>query len=156
MYKTIVAGTDGSDRAAIAITHAIALAKMHGANLHVVHAARPVATGGSGLDFASVAVAEANLLHDKGDHICAQVLAQAEREGVSTEMHNVDGDPANVLLTVADAVKADLVVVGNQGMSGIRRFVLGSVPNKVSHHCPCSLLIVSTDTENRDLGTSRG
>jgi nucleotide-binding universal stress UspA family protein len=41
-------------------------------------------------------------------------------------------------------VKADLLVLGNRGMTGARRFVLGSVPNKVSHHCPCSLLIVDT------------
>jgi nucleotide-binding universal stress UspA family protein len=45
---------------------------------------------------------------------------------------------------VAENVGADLVVVGNRGMSGVRRFVLGSVPNKVSHHSPCNLLIVDT------------
>jgi nucleotide-binding universal stress UspA family protein len=45
---------------------------------------------------------------------------------------------------VASAASADLVVVGNRGMSGMRRFVLGSVPNKVAHHCPTSLLIVDT------------
>jgi nucleotide-binding universal stress UspA family protein len=50
-----------------------------------------------------------------------------------------------VLNSLAEALPADLVVIGNRGMSGIKRFVLGSVPNKVSHHCPCSLLIVNTD-----------
>jgi nucleotide-binding universal stress UspA family protein len=54
------------------------------------------------------------------------------------------GDPANALIDVAEAVGADLIVVGNRGMEGKKRFVLGSVPNKVSHHCPCSLLIVDT------------
>lgn len=95
-----------------------------------------------------MAVAEANFLHDQGDQICAQVRAEAQREGVSTEMHTADGDPADVLIKVAEAVDADLVVVGNRGMSGIKRFVLGSVPNKVSHHCPCNLLIVNTDPVN--------
>lgn len=51
--------------------------------------------------------------HDQGDHIGAQVLAEAKGEGVSTQMHNVDGDPADVLTTVAETAKADLVVVGN-------------------------------------------
>jgi nucleotide-binding universal stress UspA family protein len=149
MYEAIVVGTDGSNRAAIAVAHAIVLAKMSGAKLHVVHAVRPVASAvGAGVDFAGAAVAEANLLHDQGDVICAQVLAEAAREGVSAEMHNADGDPADVLIKVAESLKADLVVVGNKGMSGIRRFVLGSVPNKVSHHCPCSLLIVNTDAAN--------
>jgi nucleotide-binding universal stress UspA family protein len=54
------------------------------------------------------------------------------------------GDPANALLETAERVGADLLVIGNKGMSGVRRFVLGSVPNKISHHCPCSLLIVHT------------
>jgi nucleotide-binding universal stress UspA family protein len=52
----------------------------------------------------------------------------------------VDGIPE-----VATNVVADLVVVGNRGMSGMKRFVLGSVPNKISHHCPCSLLIVNKE-----------
>jgi len=50
-----------------------------------------------------------------------------------------------MLLKVAELVHADLVVIGNKGMGGVKRLVLGSVPNKVSHHCPCSLLIVNTD-----------
>jgi nucleotide-binding universal stress UspA family protein len=145
MYKAIVVGTDGSARAAVAVAHALGLAKAHGATLHVVHAVRPLAMVGAGTNFAAIAVAEANLLHDQGDHIGVQVLAEAEREGVPAEMHNVDGDPADTLIRLAETVHADLVVVGNQGMSGVKRFVLGSVPNKVSHHCPCSVLIVNTD-----------
>ena len=64
---------------------------------------------------------------------------------MTAEVHNPHGDPAEALISVAEAVDADLVVVGNRGMTGMTRFVLGSVPNKVSHHCPCSLLIVNTD-----------
>ena len=54
------------------------------------------------------------------------------------------GDAADALIRVATNARADLIVVGNRGMAGARRFVLGSVPNKVSHHCPSSLLIVDT------------
>ena len=53
------------------------------------------------------------------------------------------GDPADTLLTVADEVHADLIVVGNKGMQGARR-ILGSVPNSVAHGAPCSVLIVDT------------
>ena len=56
-----------------------------------------------------------------------------------------DGDPAVALIKVAEVADADLMVVGNRGMAGVKRFVLGSVPNKVSHRAPCSLLIVDTD-----------
>jgi nucleotide-binding universal stress UspA family protein len=61
---------------------------------------------------------------------------------VNTEAHCVAGDAADALMRVAEDAEADLLVVGNRGMAGARRFVLGSVPNKVSHHCPSSLLIV--------------
>ena len=48
--------------------------------------------------------------------------------------------------------RPDLVVVGNHGMTGRARFLLGSIPNKVAHHCRCSVLIANTDTET-DTGT---
>ena len=54
------------------------------------------------------------------------------------------GDAADALLKVAQDTQSDLLVVGNRGMTGARRFVLGSVPNKLSHHSPASLLIVDT------------
>jgi len=147
MYKAIVVGTDGSDRAAGAVQEALAMAKMTGATLHVVHVVRPIPTtmmGAEHVDPAAIAVAISDM-RDEGGRICTRVGEEAKRQGVSAEIHNVEGDPADVLITVAEAVDADLVVVGNRGMSGIKRFVLGSVPNKVAHHCPCSLLIVNTD-----------
>jgi nucleotide-binding universal stress UspA family protein len=52
------------------------------------------------------------------------------------------GDAADAILDVAEEQGADLIVVGNKGMTGATRFLLGSVPNKVSHHAPCSVLIV--------------
>ena len=143
MYKAIVVGTDGSKRAAIAVSEALALAKSGGATLHVVHA-MPRVKASDYLDPALVAPTR-DEMRAEGTRICAQVAADAEQEGVSAEIHSVDGDPADVLLKVSEEVAADLLVIGNQGMSGIKRFVLGSVPNKVSHRCPCSLLIVNTE-----------
>ena len=145
MYKVIVVGTDGSARAGIAVRQAVELAKPGGATLHLVHVVRTTAMLGSEYGDAAAIAAAHMELHDDGERICAQAAADAKREGIPTQIHNVDGDPADVLLKVAEAVDADLVVIGNRGMSGIKRFVLGSVPNKVSHHCPCSLLIVNTD-----------
>ena len=55
------------------------------------------------------------------------------------------GNPAEAILDVAEEQGADLIVVGSKGMQGSRRFLLGSVPDKISHHAPCSVLIVRTD-----------
>jgi nucleotide-binding universal stress UspA family protein len=145
MYKVIVVGTDGSERAGRAIQKAFALAKLTGATVHVVHVIHLVAMASAGYgDPSAVATANADA-RDNGEHICAQVIADAERQGIAAQAHNVDGDPADMLMKVADAVHADLVVIGNRGMTGVKRLVLGSVPNKVSHHCPCSVMIVDTD-----------
>ena len=65
-------------------------------------------------------------------------------EGVEVETHAREGDPADAILDVAEEQKADLIVVGNKGMTGAKRFLLGSVPNKVSHHAPCSVMIIRT------------
>ena len=139
MYKAIVVGTDGSDRAARAVHEALTVAEMSGATLHVVHVVRPVSSSMMAQEHVDpVAIATAvSDMRDEGDHICARVAADAKRAGIAAEIHNVEGDPADVLITVAEAVGADLVVVGNRGLSGVKRFVPGSVPNKVAHHCPC-------------------
>ncbi len=144
MYTTIVVGTDGSDTAAIAWRHAIDLASAGGATLHIVNAYQPVNTVGMAL--AGVAADVSAIDHELEAHartVCAPVAAAAEREGVQCEIHPIPGDPSDSLMTIAEQVHADLLVVGNRGMSGVRR-VLGSVPNKISHHAPCSVLIVDT------------
>ena len=144
MYKVIVVGTDGSDRATVAVREAMELARMTGAKLHavpVVHAAVR-----HGFSDTSQGQSEIDKLREKTERTSAALLAEAEKQGVSAEVHTPTGDVADALTGVAEAVGADLLVVGNLGMSGVKRLVLGSVPNKVSHHCPCSLLIVDTES----------
>jgi nucleotide-binding universal stress UspA family protein len=74
-----------------------------------------------------------------------QARAAATTAGVGeVETHARQGDAADAILDVAEEQGADLIVIGNKGMTGAKRFLLGSVPNKVSHHAPCSVLIVRT------------
>ena len=63
--------------------------------------------------------------------------------GVEVVAHPREGDPADAILSVAEETQADLIVVGNKGMTGARR-LLGSVPNKISHNAPCGVYIVRT------------
>jgi nucleotide-binding universal stress UspA family protein len=148
MFDVIVVGTDGSDTAAVAVAKALEIARVTGATVHVVHAYQLVSAG----QLASAVTAGAPTLDIErlnqgieatGGGVVGRVAEQAERAGVKCEIHLSTDDPAHALIDVAEKVGADLVVVGNRGMSGVRR-MLGSVPNKVSHHCPCSLLIVDT------------
>jgi nucleotide-binding universal stress UspA family protein len=74
-----------------------------------------------------------------------EAAAEVEAAGVPVTTYAREGDPADAILDVAEERGADLVVVGNKGMTGAKRFLLGSVPNKVSHHAPCSVLVIRTE-----------
>lgn len=141
-YKVIVVGTDGSERAGVAVREALDLAGLTGGTVHAVHA---IHTPAVVFEDAHAAQVMMNEMRDHSDAIQQNLLEDAKRRGVTVEFHSSAGEPANALVELAERVNADLVVVGNRGMSGVKRFVLGSVPNKVSHHCPCSLLIVDTE-----------
>ncbi len=145
MYQRIVVGTDGSAGANVAVDAAIELARLTGARLDVVHAHRVAAATGTELGVPTIDIMEVNeAIHSEGQLICDQAIARADRVGVKAEAHCVGGHASEELLRVAAATSADLVVVGNRGMTGMRRFVLGSVPNKVAHSCSASVLIVDT------------
>jgi nucleotide-binding universal stress UspA family protein len=74
-----------------------------------------------------------------------RVAADGMRQaGVDVATYARQGDPADAILDVAEEQHADAIVVGNKGMSGASRFLLGSVPNKVSHHAPCTVVIIRT------------
>lgn len=146
MFSTIVVGTDGSDTATQAVREAVDMAKAVGAALELVSAYTPVS--------------EQRLRSERRDapddlqwainprqEVEASLTDAADiaREaGVAVNTHARQGDPADAILDVAEERKADVVIVGNKGMTGAKRFLLGSVPDKVSHHAPCSVLIVRT------------
>ena len=81
----------------------------------------------------------------KGQQVVASESERHSGSGVAIDTQVVDGEPVGALIEAARSGGYDLMVVGNRGMTGVTRFLrLGSVPNKVSHHLPCSLLIVKT------------
>jgi nucleotide-binding universal stress UspA family protein len=146
VFTRIVVGTDGSETAAEAVRQAVDLAKLSGAKLSVVSAYEPVSKRRVEVERLD---APADVQHEIGPRedvnlILDAAAAAAKREGVEVQTHPVEGNPADAILTAAEETGADLIVVGNKGMAGARRFLLGSVPNNVSHHAPCSVIIVRT------------
>jgi nucleotide-binding universal stress UspA family protein len=132
----IVAGTDGSSTASLAVDKAGELAQALGAPVHVV------------------CVPEALKAHESPARISAQqiVSAAADRlrsRGITAETHLPPDqhDPALALIAVADQEHAQMIVMGNKGMTGTRR-LLGSVPNRVSHRALCDVLIVPTQSRS--------
>jgi nucleotide-binding universal stress UspA family protein len=147
VFKRIVVGTDGSETAGEAVRQAAELAQLSDAALEIVSAYNPVpgnrlreesreAPGDVQYEFTP---------REDVNLILENAVATAKKSGVGeVRPHPREGDPADAILDVAEETKADLIVVGNKGMTGARRFLLGSVPNKVSHHAPSSVIIVRT------------
>ena len=123
MYERILVGTDGSKTAAKAVDRAVEVAKTTGASLTVLTAA-PL---------------------ERGAKVVAAELERHSGSGVPLDSKVIDEDAVSALIEEARDGHFDLLVMGNKGMTGLTRFFrLGSVPDKVSHHLPCSLLIVKT------------
>ncbi len=146
MYSSIVVGTDGSDTAKRAVEEASRLARALGGELHIVSAYEPVR--GTRIVGAPEAAAKVWAVAPDANvqAVVEEAVADVRIHGVEAKSHTVTGDAAEALLEVAKQEDADLIVVGNRGMHGVKR-VLGSVPNKVSHHARCHVLIVSTDDD---------
>ena len=141
MYSSIVVGTDGSETAQLALRHAMDLAAVGGGTLHIVSAYR--SSGGT----VRVGTEAEHWYVDtrtKIDTILDSAAALARSKGVKVETHAVETDPGDAIVAIAGEVGADAVVVGNKGMRGPKRFLLGSVPNKVAHNAPCTVVIVKT------------
>ncbi|MDP9276662.1 MAG: universal stress protein [Actinomycetota bacterium] len=147
MFSRIVVGTDGSETAAEAVRQATELAKLSGARLDIVSAFEPLpqqrvkaeAREAPGdVQYEISPREDVNLILDAA-------TGEAKKAGIEeVQAHAREGEPADAILDVAEEINADLIVVGNKGMTGARRFLLGSVPNKVSHHAPSSVIIVRT------------
>jgi nucleotide-binding universal stress UspA family protein len=125
VFATIVVGIDGSDTARAAVDAAVELAALSGAALELVCAYEPAR-------------------RDDVEGTLADAAGRAHAAGVGVQEHPREGDAADAILDVAEELGADLIVVGNKGTTGAKRFLLGSVPNKVSHYAPCAVMIVRT------------
>jgi nucleotide-binding universal stress UspA family protein len=146
VFGTIVVGTDGSETAREAVRQAVELAARLGARLAIVSAYEPVPAARL-REEAREAPPDLQWAINPREDVDATLRAAAAlaREGgVAAETYARQGDPADAILDVAEEQSAGLIVVGNKGMTGARRFLLGSVPNRVSHHAPCSVLIIRT------------
>ena len=139
MITTIAVGTDGSQTADIAVEAAFDLAEKLGAGLVVVSAFdSKVNVVGAG------APLEQQWMTNPADAVHDTLFKAEERaaaRGLTITTDAAEGDPADVLVRLAEKHGADVIVIGNKGM---QRRVLGSVPNSVTHKAQCSVFVVKT------------
>jgi len=138
--RSVVVGTDGSPSAELAVRRTAEVVKGSDAEVHVVTAYpdlpayRELLTGS--------AKREPVDLRGVAESVLARAVRHLATDGVKAQSHAREGEPAAVIIEVAQETNADLIVVGARGLTGIQRFLLGSVSSKLSHHAPCDVMIV--------------
>jgi nucleotide-binding universal stress UspA family protein len=144
--QPIVVGTDGSATADKAVEKAGELAAALGVPVHVVMSYKLV-TSSASLAAAGGVTIDPGVANEGASSQAESIVARAadglRDAGVTVTPRVCAGEAADSLIAVAGEIGAQMIVVGNKGMLGARR-VLGSVPNRVSHHAPCCVLIVQT------------
>ena len=146
-YRHVLVGTDGSVSATDAVRHAAGLAAVFDAKLTIVTAFSPDAAASTAREREDV---PEDLQWTVTDSALATERAAAGRKiareagAEDVDVYVEAGDPADVVISTADLRSADVIVVGSKGMSSASRFLVGSVPNKISHHAPCDVIIVHT------------
>jgi nucleotide-binding universal stress UspA family protein/GNAT superfamily N-acetyltransferase len=142
--RTVLAAFDGSDQADAAVRGAAELARGLDARLLLVRAYGPPGQApGEGLRGAArrAPSPDAPAAEEPDPELWA--LAEELRgDGLAVSMQLRGGEAAGAIIDSAEERGADLIVLGDRGMTGISRFLLGSVANRVSHNAPCSVLIV--------------
>jgi nucleotide-binding universal stress UspA family protein len=146
MFDSIVVGTDGSQTATEAVRQAAELASLSKSELNIVSAYEPVSQSQLHEESTDVPGDVAQVVNPRQAVNVAldNAAGLAKKAKVDVQKHPREGDPADAILDVAEEINADLIIVGNKGMTGAKRFLLGSVPNKVSHHATCSVMIIQT------------
>ncbi|MGH2724356.1 MAG: universal stress protein [Actinomycetota bacterium] len=135
LYPRIVVGTDGSPTASEAVRKAYDLGMMLGIGVTLVYVA--------------------------GDPLIGKIMLERARKAkpraLGVQERLVEGEPAEKIAEVAEEEGAGLVVVGNKGMAGTRRYLLGSIPSKVAHQAATDVLVAKTmDRSADDLAPGHG
>jgi|SRR4051794_18208215 nucleotide-binding universal stress UspA family protein len=141
MVSTIAVGVDGSSTAGKALEMAVEIARRFDANLVLLSALRDATASAADMAVNRVELDWASNPSSRVQQILASTESDLRRHGLECRTLVDEGDPADVLVRLAEECDADILVVGNKGMN---RRVLGSVPNSVAHKAGCAVLIVNS------------
>ena len=162
MIDKILVAVDHSEKNQFVFDSAVSLAKTTDASLMLLHILPVDEVGYSALPvytspFASVVQEEHNFelqqqelaqYKQRGLDFLQGLTEKATKAGVKAEYSQLTGNPGRMICELADNWSADLILVGSRGLKGLKEMFLGSVSNYVTHHAPCSVLIVRASIDN--------
>ena len=124
-YDDVLFPTDGSENASVAFDHALSLAKAYGARLHVLYVVNTTYA-----DLGATGTTTIVSLHERGEGVVRETEERAGAAGIEVRTQIGEGDPYRGILAYAEE-NADLIVMATRGRSGLDRYILGSVTEKV-------------------------
>ncbi|HEX6264742.1 MAG TPA: AarF/UbiB family protein, partial [Actinomycetota bacterium] len=133
----VMVGTDRSETATRAVAWAASFAERFGAELHVVQVIVPEHAADT-----EHGAAEATRARSAADELQVYTTQLAGERGHAHVV--IDDDPAMAIVRSSEDHAVDVLIVGNAGMAGRKEFLLGNVPNRISHNARCTVIIVNT------------
>ncbi len=133
----ILVATDGSQYSDNALDEAMRIARHSKATLHIVNAVYIPD------DFESYAPDASDKLIDKANIYLDELKNEALRSNVSAEVHAMKGRPSNVIVSLAQELKAGLIIMGSHGRTGLKKLFMGSVTSRVIGHSTCPVMVVN-------------
>jgi ubiquinone biosynthesis protein len=140
--RRVMVGTDRSETAERAVGWAASFAERYGAEFHVLHVVVPQQRAGTEYGQAELTQAQV-LLADLEIHVHALAGERGRAHTV------IDDDPAMAIVRATEEHAIDVLVVGNAGLAGRKEFLLGNVPNRISHNARCTVIIVNTALDGK-------
>ncbi|HEY6585590.1 MAG TPA: universal stress protein [Candidatus Methanoperedens sp.] len=140
LYEKILIATDGSEYTKNAVDYGIDLAKNTGAKLLTIYVVDTAAFASIPMDAAWESMYE--LLKQEGDAAIKYVTDKAKAEGLEVEGNLIEGHPADEIIKYSEKNSVSLIIMGTLGKSGLDRFLLGSVAEKVVRNSKIPVLVV--------------
>ena len=140
MYKNILIPTDGSEIAEKAVKHGVKLAKAVNAKVYGLYVIDISAF--AGIPTEAVWESMRTLLEEEGNKALETLKTHAEELGVEHEVIIKEGIPAEEIVETAKEKNVDLIIMGTAGRTGLDRFLLGSVAEKVVRTSSCPVMVV--------------
>ncbi|VVB92214.1 Universal stress protein [uncultured archaeon] len=140
LFKKILIATDGSEYTKNSVDYGIDLAKNTGAELHAIYVVDTAAFASIPMDAAWESMYE--LLRQEGDEATKYVADKAKSLGLEVDRNTIEGHPADEIIKYAEKNSMSVIVMGTLGKSGLDRFLLGSVAEKVVRNSKIPVLVV--------------
>jgi nucleotide-binding universal stress UspA family protein len=148
MFENVLIATDGSKHSERAARVGVDLAKTYGGKVIAVYVGQRTIAPVGGLspqDIDQITSGMWNAIKDEGNTAIQYVSDLAQKSNVQVEKKFIEGHPASEILKIAEQIPVSVIVMGSIGKTGLSKFLLGSVAEKVVRNSKVPVLIVPSE-----------